>query len=77
MIDYKDRKPEITYAHCALRMAGLNIGYEEAEFIVNLLKEVEEKKGEFDLLDYSKIRDKHLRVWENYKANKKEKQDGT
>jgi hypothetical protein len=73
-VDYQDRDEQINYATLGLRSVGLNVEYDTVELIVETLKKVEELKGDFSIMDASRIQAKHEEKWKKYFENKEKEQ---
>jgi hypothetical protein len=71
-VDYKDREEHTTHAHGALRLVGINIDYETTELILTTLEKLKELKGDFTIMDGSKIQAEHEEKWEKYYKEKQE-----
>ena len=72
MVKHEDRVSEVSHLHLGLRMVGLDVSYETADLIMRVAEKVEEKGGEADISDMTKIDVEHERKWREYHEKRKE-----
>lgn len=72
-VSIDDRLDKIEYLRMALSICEVYVDYQTAELIDMVVTEVRNKKGNFDLIDGSKIFSAWKRKWDDYeKQNRKE-----
>lgn len=66
-----DRLDEIEYLRMALSTCEVYVDYQTAELIDDVVTAVREKKGNFDLLDGSKLFSEWKKKWDDYEKQKR------
>ena len=65
-VNIKDRKKDVEMLRLAFNMAGLSINYITTDLISRTLKVMKIKKGDFSMLDGSRIAVEHEKYWKDY-----------
>ena len=66
-----DRLDEIEYLRMVLSTCEVYVDYQTAELIDDVVTAVREKKGNFDLLDGSKLFSEWKKKWDDYEKQKR------